>query len=451
MPVMSFATFVGIALLIVGTTATLAAFGGKTWIEGPEPVLERVTIRGWVSIACLAAALVLGISKQVGDNREKDAAAKAAMQERAEAEREHAKELQAAAATEKKLQDQLAIALLQLEHVKALNEAHVSHLADLQDSLKGTRRELSEQTAAGMANVLAQTDQQISRIILALPLTARAHKPGNDKAIRAALLPVFREKSCYDLSSLGIHLADTPDQPSFFAAFHFAGDESEAQSWFKGRMFVADRLMDDEVVDDPDDVVDLPDAQVDRINTSIGQQSSNGAMYLLEMRPAKIRLSAAKFYAEMTRPGIIPMRIELRWPPRFKNVQEFTALRDRYPSLLGMMGAEWMQADAEDFLVGKDRGWHPPYPCGSQVLDYFRTAFEKATLTVVLEQSQREAIIFHLRATKPKHTSEGGISERFTLEFAIESAPSIRAGVDDLYEPVLASWPEQEKAADDEH
>jgi hypothetical protein len=51
------------------------------------------------------------------------------------------------------------------------------------------------------------------------------------------------------------------DQPSFFAAFHFAGDQSEAQSWFKGRMFVADRLMDDEMIDDPDDVVDLPDAQ----------------------------------------------------------------------------------------------------------------------------------------------------------------------------------------------
>lgn len=169
--------------------------------------------------------------------------------------------------------------------------------------------------AAGMANVLAQTDQQISRIILALPLTVRAHRPGNNKAIRAALLPLFREKSCYDLSSLGIHLADTPDQPSFFAAFHLAGDESEAQSWFKGRMFVADRLMDDEVVDDPDYVVDLPDAQVDRINMSIGQQSSNGTMYLLEMRPAKIRLSASTFYAEMTRPGIIPMRIELRWPP----------------------------------------------------------------------------------------------------------------------------------------
>src|SRR5437660_6086443 len=114
MPVMAVATFVSIALLAVGTTATLAAFGGKTWHEGPEPILQRVTTRGWVSIACLAAALVLGIWKQIDDKLEKDTARAAATKEKTEAEQKHLKELQASAAVQKELQDKLANALLQL-------------------------------------------------------------------------------------------------------------------------------------------------------------------------------------------------------------------------------------------------------------------------------------------------------------------------------------------------
>jgi hypothetical protein len=39
-----------ILLLLLSATATLAAFGGRTWHEGQEPLLRRITRRGWLSL-----------------------------------------------------------------------------------------------------------------------------------------------------------------------------------------------------------------------------------------------------------------------------------------------------------------------------------------------------------------------------------------------------------------
>jgi tetratricopeptide (TPR) repeat protein len=54
-------TFYAVALLIVSTIATLAAFGGKTWEEGDEPLRQRITKRGWISLICLGLSFTLGI------------------------------------------------------------------------------------------------------------------------------------------------------------------------------------------------------------------------------------------------------------------------------------------------------------------------------------------------------------------------------------------------------
>ncbi|HEY4943137.1 MAG TPA: hypothetical protein VII56_17030 [Rhizomicrobium sp.] len=58
---MSFA--LNVALLLLGAAATAAAFGGKTWSEGTEPIYRRITLRGKISIACLTLSLALGITK----------------------------------------------------------------------------------------------------------------------------------------------------------------------------------------------------------------------------------------------------------------------------------------------------------------------------------------------------------------------------------------------------
>jgi hypothetical protein len=54
-----------IALLVLGTVATLSAFGGETWTKEKKPLLNRITTRGWVSVFCLAGALILGAVKEV--------------------------------------------------------------------------------------------------------------------------------------------------------------------------------------------------------------------------------------------------------------------------------------------------------------------------------------------------------------------------------------------------
>lgn len=56
---------INLALLILGTTGGLAAFGGETWKKGFEPIARRVTVRGWIALTCMLATLALGIAKEV--------------------------------------------------------------------------------------------------------------------------------------------------------------------------------------------------------------------------------------------------------------------------------------------------------------------------------------------------------------------------------------------------
>ena len=59
--------------LILTTTAvmgTLAAFGGATWLPGPEPLIKRITRRGWASLALISAGFLLGIVKEIRQARD---------------------------------------------------------------------------------------------------------------------------------------------------------------------------------------------------------------------------------------------------------------------------------------------------------------------------------------------------------------------------------------------
>jgi Bacterial SH3 domain len=54
-----------IVLALLGLTGTLAAFGGETWRKGDQPLLERVTKRGWLALTCLILAFSTGVVKEV--------------------------------------------------------------------------------------------------------------------------------------------------------------------------------------------------------------------------------------------------------------------------------------------------------------------------------------------------------------------------------------------------
>lgn len=74
--------FLNIALLVVGATATLSAFGGKTWLEGRGGLIKRITSRGWVSLCCLLIALGIGVFKEVASHERSKLAAEATEAER---------------------------------------------------------------------------------------------------------------------------------------------------------------------------------------------------------------------------------------------------------------------------------------------------------------------------------------------------------------------------------
>jgi FtsZ-binding cell division protein ZapB len=76
-------------LALLGLTATLAAFGGETWRKGEEPLRQRITSRGWVSVFCLLAAFSLGIVKEVRSNAEQEQAARHSAQQQQKAAREN--------------------------------------------------------------------------------------------------------------------------------------------------------------------------------------------------------------------------------------------------------------------------------------------------------------------------------------------------------------------------
>ena len=59
---------INIFLLLFGVTGTLAAFGGETWRKTDEPLFNRITKRGWISLSCLLLALTFGIIKEVRNN-----------------------------------------------------------------------------------------------------------------------------------------------------------------------------------------------------------------------------------------------------------------------------------------------------------------------------------------------------------------------------------------------
>ncbi len=62
-------TLINISLSILGLVATLSAFGGKTWIEGQDLLIKRITKRGYISLFCLFLTFSLAVYKELNTNR----------------------------------------------------------------------------------------------------------------------------------------------------------------------------------------------------------------------------------------------------------------------------------------------------------------------------------------------------------------------------------------------
>ena len=164
--------FLNIALLIVGTAATLAAFGGKTWSEGPEPILARINLRGWISLLCLVLAFAVGTVKEVVTQREDTRKENTARQISSDAARKQAEQ-----------SAELEKTKLQLEALQKLDQSTQDRLGETKATLEDVRGnlgkahdELDRQGDVNLVTALSTSDQRVTDVQFIIPFTSKGTK-----------------------------------------------------------------------------------------------------------------------------------------------------------------------------------------------------------------------------------------------------------------------------------
>jgi len=148
-------TFLNVVLLFVATVATLAAFGGDTWDKGKknEAFLRRVRLRGWISLACLFVALILGVSKEfvskAEDQKKSDDAAKEKLADKAIAE---ANEISLSDKLGKSQTD-LAAARSELDKMMDVAVHSQKELGKVQTNLDAARADLGKAAITNLINI----------------------------------------------------------------------------------------------------------------------------------------------------------------------------------------------------------------------------------------------------------------------------------------------------------
>jgi hypothetical protein len=422
--------FLNIALLVIGTMATLAAFGGKTWRDGPESILERITVRGWVSLMCLVLAFAIGTIKEIRTEREDAISEATAARDKAEAGRKQAEQsLQLAESNAR-----LALASKSLEDLRKIDQITLDRLSDtkttldeVRKNLSSTRDDLTQQSAANQVTSLANAGQDVKEILVLLPLTAKARA---STKFREALLPSFDLSTCRDLT--GVEFRFATDLASAERIAHAADDEADEHDDFKAPVQKADFL----IASNSGNAVA---AAVKSANQSAGQRSSNGYLYMAQINTQQHGVSGARMYAALTKPDAKPFAISMSWPTIFKTRQAYTNALRNYPEILKSTSGEPLPSENIELKIAQEHLY--PAACSSQVQRYFQTAFDRATLTLVLDQKQNEVITFQLQALPPQL-----IDGRWYVQFRVAGSPQLTA-VDDSYLKNLDIWPAEPKAA----
>ncbi len=412
--------FLNLALLIIGTTATLCAFGGRTWHDGPEPILERITSRGWISITCLVLAFALGAAKEVHTEHEDE-------KKKTEADRKQA-ELTTQLAAAKAREDLANQRLDDLQKIDKLTQERLDEtkvtLNDVRGNLKTTRDDLSQQSAASLVTSLANSNQNIRDILFFLPLTAQAHP---STKFREALLPSFAEIPCQNLTGLSVGILTQ--------AFHYEhiiyepGDVADEHEYFKETIPKADALWEYKMPEDMEDLRGL--------KTLADQTSSNRYAYFAAIHTRHSSISAAQLYAMIMKPSSDVAYISIAWPTPFKT-NSFDQAAKSYPDILGDIDIS--KFDLTEDGVQVDIAKQHPYPasCLKLVQRYFSTAFRKAVLVLVIDQKQNETIVIKLKARPPE--LHHGLWE---VTFGVDSTPMFMAFEESfLKDRLILDWPD---------
>ncbi|WP_346751219.1 SH3 domain-containing protein [Splendidivirga corallicola] len=118
-----------ILIAVFGLVGTLAAFGGDTWVEGEEPILKRVTKRGWIALIALFITFATGVIKEVRSHQ----ISKVDEEKKVVLEREN-----------KKQRERIALQLNEIQDLQSKIDSQVIQTKDLQAKLDSTSSKLAD-------------------------------------------------------------------------------------------------------------------------------------------------------------------------------------------------------------------------------------------------------------------------------------------------------------------
>jgi Skp family chaperone for outer membrane proteins len=384
---------INVVLLLTATALAVTSFFGKAWDEDKPNGKKRITVHGVVSVGLWLLALGFGITKEVR-TKASDIA------HRLE-EQKSRKDLTDAQERFDKAQaaGQLETRRAELEAAKAngaLEELR-KQMGQVQHNLNISSDNAARQSAASLITALANSDQKVTRINLDLPFTRYATKSAT---LADEFLPSFKRKECRDFSGVGIYLKLDVDR---FYQYHFAlANTSTEYSVPKGAPSIAAKLFKIPSKGDDHD-------ELEEFNSEIGQSSWNGNIYHSEEKVLRVHQSAAVFISDLTSKDAEPLVLESEWPlPSNALVDDIHKINQLYAN-----------SSVRNLPPG----------CSAQIGEYFGAAFDKAALTLVLDQKQSQVIIFHLKRGAPYRFHDGN----WGLPFTVSGPPII------LAEPVLDS------------
>jgi hypothetical protein len=397
--------FLNLALLLIGATSTIAAFGGKTWREGPEPILERITTRGWISLFCLILAVCLGTAKeirsQIADNLAKSNSEKEQAAAKAQA-RESELQMQLANAgvenlklSAKGAQEKLALTESKLESAEmALN--------DVRRNLTSTRDDLQQESNLSLLSVLATAKLGVSDITLVVPFTSKATPAFT---FYESFVPRELPVSCREETNIVVILSTRGSD--VFEFLKYKPEQMDTKHDYtvlpyseinKGSSIgeaTADLMLSGDDYED----------QLKFVLNAIGQKSSNSSAFVAEINFGKHTPSASGLIKALQGRGT-PITI--------------TASTDK---------------------VAPDRP--AKKVCSELIHKYFATAFDRAYMRLTLDNEGHLTLFYSLK-TSPQFNSNGD----WGVPFVIDSKPAVSAN-DELGELIHIEWPGQEDVVRD--
>jgi len=424
-------TLLNIALLVVGSAATLAAFGGETWRKGTSPIFERITARGWLSLFCLASALFLGVAKELLGAKNDVAA-------RAEADKERTSltdKLNAAEEREKTSNRELG----ELNEVNKLIRKQLDGaqetLGTVKVNLSTTTEALNHESAAGLVSTLTTSGLLVRDMFLYIPLT---NKVNSDHDVRHILLPHFNRSECDDLvgSEVDVRIVKNRSETLSY-------DSDDGMTTHADLQNNIPKL---------DDVLDLRSAPnpfyFQDVLALTGIKTHARSMYFVRFHPDN--LSASQVYATLATTGIDIVEIGGYWPKTFKTIQDYKVAAKKYPKVFKDVD----EADLPDIDVDlfDDHTSLMPGDCTEQIKEYFNAKFEGGELIVLLESQNKDSTIsgqyitmfFRLKAQPVKETKDGNVVQ-VAVPFRVAAPPTFGAMDASELERYPVHWPQESR------